>query len=273
MSKIRVYEYAKKHNISSKDIITKLKEMNIEVSNHMATIEDAEVKKLDETFSKKDNKAPQQNTENKQNGQQQQRTNSRPTQAQRQNQRPAQSTQRPQVQTKTPKAFEEAADKNAAPSKVKVVSPPKTHLLIQLQLQLITQMLIQLQLQLITQVLIQSPLILPLPLLAPRIRERPLPLATRLLQWIPLPLILPAPQPTYMVPLSSLSRTPPQPMCMVPLSSLFRTPPPLPAPRESPRFQSHIQLTPQSMSHLRSQPTMSQVSLTSPPPLSMILKL
>jgi translation initiation factor IF-2 len=126
MSKIRVYEYAKKHNISSKEIITKLKEMNIEVSNHMATIEDAEVKKLDETFSKKDNKATQQKPENSQTGQQPQRsTNSRPTQAQRQNQRPAQSTQRPQVQTKTPKAFEEAADKNAAPSKVKVVSPPK----------------------------------------------------------------------------------------------------------------------------------------------------
>ncbi|WP_420491236.1 translation initiation factor IF-2 N-terminal domain-containing protein, partial [Neobacillus vireti] len=28
MSKIRVYEYAKKHNISSKEIINKLKEMN-----------------------------------------------------------------------------------------------------------------------------------------------------------------------------------------------------------------------------------------------------
>ena len=38
MSKIRVYEYAKKNNISSKEVITKLKEMNIEVSNHMATI-------------------------------------------------------------------------------------------------------------------------------------------------------------------------------------------------------------------------------------------
>ncbi|MEH7504578.1 translation initiation factor IF-2 [Neobacillus drentensis] len=127
MSKIRVYEYAKKHNISSKEIITKLKEMNIEVSNHMATIEDAEVKKLDETFSKKDNKSSQQKPENRQNGQQPQRTNSRPAaQQQRQNQRPAQSAQRPQVQTKTPKAFEEAADKNAAPTKVKVVSPPKT---------------------------------------------------------------------------------------------------------------------------------------------------
>jgi len=68
-------------------------------------------------------------TENRPNGQQQQRTtNSRPTgqQQQRQTQRPTQSAQRPQVQTKTPKAFEEAADKNAAPNKVKVVSPPKT---------------------------------------------------------------------------------------------------------------------------------------------------
>lgn len=126
MSKIRVYEYAKKHNISSKEIITKLKEMNIEVSNHMATIEDADVKKLDETFSKKENKTSQQQ-ENKQNGQQSQRTNSRPVQGQqRQNQRPAQSTQRPQVQTKTAKAFEEAADNNVAPTKVKVVSPPKS---------------------------------------------------------------------------------------------------------------------------------------------------
>jgi translation initiation factor IF-2 len=124
MSKIRVYEYAKKHNISSKEIITKLKEMNIEVSNHMATIEDAEVKKLDATFSKIESKTPQQKQEN---GQQQQRSNTRPPQQQqRQNQRPAQSAQRPPVQTKTPKAFEEAADKNAAPSKVKVVSPPKT---------------------------------------------------------------------------------------------------------------------------------------------------
>lgn len=52
MSKIRVYEYAKKHNISSKDVITKLKEMNIEVSNHMATIEDAAVVKLDATYNK-----------------------------------------------------------------------------------------------------------------------------------------------------------------------------------------------------------------------------
>ncbi|WP_019242266.1 MULTISPECIES: translation initiation factor IF-2 [Bacillus] len=53
MSKVRVYEYAKKHNVSSKEIIQKLKEMNIEVSNHMATIEDPTVQKLDQAFQPK----------------------------------------------------------------------------------------------------------------------------------------------------------------------------------------------------------------------------
>ena len=38
MRKMRVYEYAKKINVSSKEVINKLKEMNIEVSNHMTTI-------------------------------------------------------------------------------------------------------------------------------------------------------------------------------------------------------------------------------------------
>ncbi|MCM3736215.1 translation initiation factor IF-2 [Bacillus cytotoxicus] len=51
MSKIRIHEYAKKHNISSKDIITKLKEMNIEVSNHMAMLDDEVVNKLDNQYN------------------------------------------------------------------------------------------------------------------------------------------------------------------------------------------------------------------------------
>ncbi|MDQ0270185.1 translation initiation factor IF-2 [Cytobacillus purgationiresistens] len=62
MSKIRVYEYAKEHNISSKDVITKLKDMNIEVSNHMTTIEPDAVTKLDNIFNKKDDKQPQKQT-------------------------------------------------------------------------------------------------------------------------------------------------------------------------------------------------------------------
>ncbi|MBM7655137.1 translation initiation factor IF-2 [Neobacillus cucumis] len=128
MSKIRVYEYAKKHNISSKEIINKLKEMNIEVSNHMATIEDADVIKLDATFNNKAAGASTSQPKQQNNGQQNRNNNNnnRPAGSQnRQNQRPAQSGQKPQVQAKSPKAFEEAADNNTAPSKVKVVSPPK----------------------------------------------------------------------------------------------------------------------------------------------------
>lgn len=56
MSKMRVYEYAKKQNISSKEVINILKELNVEVSNHMATIEDDMVEKLDARFTKKEEK-------------------------------------------------------------------------------------------------------------------------------------------------------------------------------------------------------------------------
>jgi translation initiation factor IF-2 len=112
MSKIRVYEYAKKHNISSKDVINKLKEMNIEVSNHMATIEDDAVVKLDAAYNKK-----QSNPQQKQ---------ARPQQQNRQDQKPQQGV-KPQVQSKTsPKAFEDDDAKTTTPSKVKVASPPKT---------------------------------------------------------------------------------------------------------------------------------------------------
>jgi translation initiation factor IF-2 len=121
MSKTRVYEYAKKYNISSKDVITKLKEMNIEVSNHMATIEDDAVVKLEAIYNKKDDKV-QQNPTTKPG--QQARPNGgqtgRPSQPQPQK-------QTPEVQPKTaPKAFEDDDDKIAVPNKVKVkVAPPK----------------------------------------------------------------------------------------------------------------------------------------------------
>lgn len=52
MSKMRVYEYAKKFNVSSKDVITQLKDMNVEVSNHMTTLEEDAVKQLDKVYNK-----------------------------------------------------------------------------------------------------------------------------------------------------------------------------------------------------------------------------
>ncbi|MFJ5963345.1 translation initiation factor IF-2 [Bacillus sp. NPDC093026] len=52
MAKVRVYEYAKAINVSSKDIIAALKDMNVEVNNHMATLEEDTVKKLDAIYKK-----------------------------------------------------------------------------------------------------------------------------------------------------------------------------------------------------------------------------
>lgn len=51
MSKIRVYEYAKKNNVTSKEVIQFLKSKDVEVSNHMATISENVVKQLDEKFN------------------------------------------------------------------------------------------------------------------------------------------------------------------------------------------------------------------------------
>jgi translation initiation factor IF-2 len=68
MSKIRVYEYAKTKNVSSKEIIRKLKELNIEVSNHMTMIDETTIIKLDGTYQKKETpvveKPKQQNNTN-----------------------------------------------------------------------------------------------------------------------------------------------------------------------------------------------------------------
>lgn len=52
MAKVRIYEYAKTQNVSSKEIINKLKEMGIEVSNHMSTISQKEVDQLNQTYQK-----------------------------------------------------------------------------------------------------------------------------------------------------------------------------------------------------------------------------
>lgn len=53
MSKIRVYEYAKQNNTTSKDVINYLKELKVEVSNHMSTISTETTVKLDDKFKAK----------------------------------------------------------------------------------------------------------------------------------------------------------------------------------------------------------------------------
>ncbi|KHF37071.1 Translation initiation factor IF-2 [Paenibacillus sp. P1XP2] len=48
--KLRVYEYAKSLNMSSKEIITILKRLNIPVNNHMSVMENDSVAKVEQFF-------------------------------------------------------------------------------------------------------------------------------------------------------------------------------------------------------------------------------
>ena len=52
MTKIRVHEYAKKVDKPSKEIIQQLSKMDISVTNHMSTLEDNAVSKLDGIYKK-----------------------------------------------------------------------------------------------------------------------------------------------------------------------------------------------------------------------------
>ncbi|MFJ7638551.1 translation initiation factor IF-2 [Peribacillus sp. NPDC097264] len=67
MTKLRVYEYAKQKNVSSKDVINKLKEMNIEVTNHMTALDDSTVNKLNDSLKPKSEEPTQAAAEPKAN--------------------------------------------------------------------------------------------------------------------------------------------------------------------------------------------------------------
>ncbi|MCU9612064.1 translation initiation factor IF-2 [Caldibacillus lycopersici] len=150
MTKMRVYEYAKKNNISSKDVIDKLKGLNIEVSNHMTTIEQNAIRQLDEIFNKQntneklgnsmtekrsqnqqssqENKANHQhkNDSNGSNNRSNGSTNPNPSK----NVRPASSNTakvKPLPKNAKPtEIIDEELDTAVSPSKVKVKVAPKT---------------------------------------------------------------------------------------------------------------------------------------------------
>lgn len=50
MAKVRVYEYAKTHDLSSKDVVNTLKELGSDVSNHMSTMTDEEIELLNQHY-------------------------------------------------------------------------------------------------------------------------------------------------------------------------------------------------------------------------------
>lgn len=57
MSKKRVYEYAKEHHLSSKDILSAAKQLGIEFSSHMASMDDQQIKSIDDFLSQKSSSA------------------------------------------------------------------------------------------------------------------------------------------------------------------------------------------------------------------------
>lgn len=58
MTKMRVHEYAKKVNRTSKEVIEELKKLNINVSNHMSTLNAEAVAKLDAVFNNNAEETP-----------------------------------------------------------------------------------------------------------------------------------------------------------------------------------------------------------------------
>jgi len=77
--KTRVYEYAKQHNMSSKEILNLLKRLNIEVANHMSIMDEEMIQKIEQHMAKlRANAKPE-----KPAAQQEQRSNQAETEAKR----------------------------------------------------------------------------------------------------------------------------------------------------------------------------------------------
>ncbi|MET3682179.1 translation initiation factor IF-2 [Alkalibacillus flavidus] len=81
MKKMRVYEYAKQQNVSSKEVINKLKDLDVEISNHMSTITENTIRQLDEIYQ------PKQQEETKQTEQPKQQSSKQNNQQNQQNQK------------------------------------------------------------------------------------------------------------------------------------------------------------------------------------------
>ena len=56
MGKLKVHELAKELGLESKQLIAKAKEVGIEVTSHLSSLEEEQVSKIREIFGKKENK-------------------------------------------------------------------------------------------------------------------------------------------------------------------------------------------------------------------------
>ena len=79
MSKMRVYEYAKKIDVTSKEVIEQLNKLNVEVANHMSSITAETIAKLDKSFNKGNNNQKEKVEQPKQQKNEEKRSNEQKT--------------------------------------------------------------------------------------------------------------------------------------------------------------------------------------------------
>ena len=89
MKKIRIYEYAKEVGKQSKDLITVLKDANIEVSNHMSMLTEEGLAKLDSIFKKQEETIQNEQTSNNEGKKNKKKKNKKEKNKKAQKQQPA----------------------------------------------------------------------------------------------------------------------------------------------------------------------------------------
>ena len=89
MKKIRIYEYAKEVGKQSKDLITILKDANIEVSNHMSMLTEEGLAKLDSVFKKQEETIQNEQTSNNEGKKNKKKKNKKEKYKKAQKQQPA----------------------------------------------------------------------------------------------------------------------------------------------------------------------------------------
>ena len=56
LGKIKIYDIAKKLNLTSKEVLEVAKKLNINVKSHLSGIEEEEAKRIEDDINKKENK-------------------------------------------------------------------------------------------------------------------------------------------------------------------------------------------------------------------------
>ena len=56
MGKMKIHEIAKKLNLTSKEVLERAKQLKIEAKSHLSSVEENDAKRIEESFSKNENK-------------------------------------------------------------------------------------------------------------------------------------------------------------------------------------------------------------------------